>query len=203
VGAPRRNLNTARGGNPFGQSLFWPPIKAPGINRHRNINLERADQGINIGLTVLSNRSDASSASCVRDRAFCDPTNIPPFQDGAEQKNDIIVKLLKIVSFWVLKMALILLLLIGAVFGFGFKVRVLIPATFLTVILTSSFEIMHERGSLTTALVTTAAVIAIQMGYLIGVGVRVGTDSGLTAVRRSEEQPQRNLKSWFRSLIHP
>src|SRR5499427_6653638 len=99
-------------------------------------------------------------------------------------------------------MALILLLLIGAVFGFGFKVRVLIPATFLTVILTSSFEIMHERGSLTTALVTTAAVIAIQMGYLIGVVVRVGTGS-LTAVRRSEAQPQRNLKSWFRSLIHP
>jgi hypothetical protein len=100
-------------------------------------------------------------------------------------------------------MVLILLLLIGAVFGFGFKVRVLIPATFLTVILTSSFEIMHERGPLTTALVTTAVVIAIQMGYLIGVVVRVGTDSGLTAVRRSEEQPQRNLKSWFRSLIHP
>ena len=69
-------------------------------------------------------------------------------------------------------MALIVLLLIGAVFGFGFKVRVLIPATFLTVILTSSFEIIHERGSLTTALVTTAAVIGIQMGYLIGVVVR-------------------------------
>ena len=100
-------------------------------------------------------------------------------------------------------MALILLLLIGAVFGFGFKVRVLIPATFLTVILTSSFEIMHERGPLTTALVTTAVVIAIQMGYLIGVVVRVGTDSGLTAVRRSEEQQQGSLKSWFRSLIHP
>ena len=97
-------------------------------------------------------------------------------------------------------MALTLLLLIGAVFGFGFKVRVLIPATFLTVILTSSSEIMHERGSLTTALVTTAAVIAIQMGYLIGVVVRVGTDSGLMAARRSEERQQRNLKSWFRSL---
>jgi hypothetical protein len=99
-------------------------------------------------------------------------------------------------------MALILLLLIGAVFGFGFKVRVLIPATFLTVVLTSSFEIMHERALLTTALATTAAVIAIQVGYLIGVVVRVGTDSGLTAARRSEEQ-QGSLKSWFRSLIHP
>jgi len=100
-------------------------------------------------------------------------------------------------------MALILLLLIGAVFGYGFKVRVLIPATFLTVVLTSSFEIMHERGSLTTALVTTAAVIAVQMGYLIGAVVRVGTDSGLTAARRSEEQQQRSLKSWFRSFVHP
>jgi hypothetical protein len=176
-------------------------------NCHRNINLERADQGINIGRARRydgsSNRSDASSVSCVRDRAFCDATNIPLFQDGSEQKNDTIVKLLKMVSFQVLKMALILLLLIGAVFGFGFKVRVLIPATFLTVILTSSSEIMHERGSLITALVTTAAVIAIQTGYLIGVVVRVGTDSGLTAVRGSEEQQQRSLKSWFRSLIHP
>ena len=98
-------------------------------------------------------------------------------------------------------MALILLLLIGAVFGFGFKVRVLIPATFLTVVLASSFEIMHERGALTTALGTTVAVIAIQIGYLIGVVARVGTDSGLTAARRSEERQQRSLKSWFRSLI--
>jgi hypothetical protein len=100
-------------------------------------------------------------------------------------------------------MPLILLLLIGAVFGFGFKVRVLIPATFLTVILACSFEIIHEQGSLSTALVTTAAVIAIQMGYLIGVAVRVGTDSGLTAARGSAEQQRRSLQSWFRSFIHP
>ena len=100
-------------------------------------------------------------------------------------------------------MALILLLLIGAVFGYGFKVRVLIPATFLTVVLTIPFEFMHERGSLATALITTAAVIAIQMGYLIGVVVRVGTDGGLAAARRSEEQQQHSLKSWFRSLLHP
>jgi hypothetical protein len=91
-------------------------------------------------------------------------------------------------------MALIVLLLIGVVFGLGFKVRVLIPATFLTVVLTSSFEIMHEQGSLSTALVTTAAVIAIQMGYLIGVIVRVGTDSGVTAARKSVERRQHSFR---------
>ena len=95
-------------------------------------------------------------------------------------------------------MALIVLLLIGAVFGFGFKVRVLVPATFLTVILTSSVEIMHEQSSLSTALVTTAAVIAMQAGYVIGVVVRAGTDSGVTVARRST-----GLHSWLRSLIHP
>jgi hypothetical protein len=100
-------------------------------------------------------------------------------------------------------MALIVLLLIGAVFGFGFKVRVLIPATFLTVVLTGSVEIMHQQGSLSTALVTTAAVIAIQMGYLIGVVVRVGTDRGISVARRSTEHRHRGLQSWFRSLILP
>jgi hypothetical protein len=100
-------------------------------------------------------------------------------------------------------MALIVLLLIGAVFGFGFKVRVLIPATFLTVVLTSSFEIMHEQGSLSTALVTTAAVIGIQMGYLIGVIVRVGTDSGVTAARKSGEPRQPGFYKWFSSFIRP
>ena len=87
-------------------------------------------------------------------------------------------------------MALVLLVLIGAVFGFGFKVRILIPATFLTVVLTSAVEIMHEQGSLSTALVTAVAVITLQMGYLIGVLVRVGTDGGVTAARKSVEERQ-------------
>ena len=87
-------------------------------------------------------------------------------------------------------MALILVLLIGAVFGFGFKVRILIPATLLTVVLTSSVEIIHGQSSLSTALVTAAVVITLQMGYLIGVLVRVGTDSGVTAARKSVEERQ-------------
>jgi hypothetical protein len=40
---------------------------------------------------------------------------------------------------------------------------------------------MHQEGSVLTALVTTAAVIAIQMGYLIGVLARMGTDHGIKA----------------------
>lgn len=100
-------------------------------------------------------------------------------------------------------MALILLLLIGAVFGFGFKVRVLIPATFLTIVLTCSVEIMHQQGPLSTALVTTAAVIAIQFGYLIGSVARAGTDHGVTAVRKSGEQRQPGFYKWFSSFIRP
>ena len=100
-----------------------------------------------------------------------------------------------------LKNGTLLLLLIGAVFGFGFKVRILIAATLLTVVLTSSVEIMHEQGSLSTALVTAAAVIAIQMGYLIGVLVRVGTDSGVTAARKSVEQRQHGFQNWFSSFV--
>ena len=87
-------------------------------------------------------------------------------------------------------MALILVLLIGAVFGFGFKVRILIPATLSTVVLTSSVEIIHGQGSLSTALVTAAAAITLQMGYLIGVLVRFGTDSGVTAARKSVDERQ-------------
>jgi hypothetical protein len=90
-------------------------------------------------------------------------------------------------------MALLLLLLIGAVFGFGFKVRILIPATFLTIVLSCSFEIMHEQGSVSTALVTTAAVIAVQMGYLMGMLVRIGTDRGVTAARKPVAQRQLRL----------
>jgi hypothetical protein len=97
-------------------------------------------------------------------------------------------------------MALILLLLIGAVFGFGFKVRILVPATLLTIVLTCAVEIMHEQGSVSTALVTTAVVIAIQMGYLIGVLVRVGTDSGVTAARKAGQR-QHGFQKWFSSFV--
>ena len=94
-------------------------------------------------------------------------------------------------------MAFVVLFLIGVVFGCGFKVRILIPATFLTIVLTCAVEIMHEQGSVSTALVTTAAVIAIQMGYLIGVLVRIGTDRGATAARKPIAQRQHDFHNWF------
>jgi hypothetical protein len=79
----------------------------------------------------------------------------------------------------------------------AFKVRILIPATFLTIGLTCSFELMHRQGSVLTALVTTAAVIAIQMGYLIGVVVWSGTDRGVTANGCSSSMNRsRPLCSW-------
>ena len=100
-------------------------------------------------------------------------------------------------------MALIVLFLIGVVFGLGFKVRILIPATFLTVVLTCLIEISHEQGALWSALVTTAAVIAIQIGYLMGMAVRVGTHHGITAVRRSAGRPRPSFYEWFSDFIRP
>ena len=100
-------------------------------------------------------------------------------------------------------MALIVLLLIGVVFGLGFKVRILIPATFLTAFLTSLIEIVHGQGSLWTALATTAAVIAIQMGYLIGMVARAGTHHGVTAVRKSAGRRRPSLYRWFNDFIRP
>jgi hypothetical protein len=98
-------------------------------------------------------------------------------------------------------MAFVVLFLIGVVFGFGFKVRILIPATSLTIVLTCSFGLMHQQGSVLTALLTTAAVIAVQMGYLIGVVVRMGTDRGVTAARRPVEQRQHGFHNWFSSFV--
>jgi hypothetical protein len=100
-------------------------------------------------------------------------------------------------------MALIVLFLIGVVFGLGFKVRILIPATFLTVVLTCLIEISHQQGTLWSALVTTAAVIAIQIGYLMGMAVRVGTRHGITAVRRSAGRPRPSFYEWFSDFIRP
>ena len=100
-------------------------------------------------------------------------------------------------------MALIVLLLIGIVFGLGFKVRILIPATFLTVVFTCLIEISHGQGSFRSALVTTAAVIAMQMGYLIGMAARAGTHHGVTAVRRSARRPRPSLYERFSDFIGP
>jgi hypothetical protein len=100
-------------------------------------------------------------------------------------------------------MALIVLLLIGVVFGLGFKVRILIPATFLTAVVTSLIEMVHGQGSLWTGLVTAAAVIAIQMGYLIGMVARAGTHHGVTAVRKSARRPRPSLHDWLNNFIRP
>jgi hypothetical protein len=123
---------------------------------------------------------------------------------GLKQKIALIGNLkLILIKFKALKVALVVLLLIGAVFGIGFKVRILIPATLLTVVLTSSIEIMHGQDLLSSALATTAAVIAIQMGYLIGVVARARTDYGATAARKSGEQRQPGFHRWFSSFIFP
>lgn len=94
-------------------------------------------------------------------------------------------------------MAVFILFLIGAAFGFGFKVRILIPATFLTVVLTAAISIGHEQGTLSTALVTVAAVVAIQIGYLVGMAARAGTDQSVTAARKSVGRPRPRFYEWL------
>jgi len=101
------------------------------------------------------------------------------------------------------KMALFILFLIGAAFGFGFRVRILIPATFLTVVLTASIAIGHGQGALSVALATAAAVIAMQMGYLVGMAGRAGTDHGVTIARNSVGQPRPSFYEWLNHLIGP
>jgi hypothetical protein len=60
---------------------------------------------------------------------------------------------------------------------------------------------MHEQGSISTALVTAVAMVAIQMGYLIGVVVRIGTDRDVAAARKPVEQRQHGFHNWFNSFI--
>lgn len=100
-------------------------------------------------------------------------------------------------------MALVVLFLIGIVFGLGFKVRILIPATFLTVVLCVLIEIVHGQGFIWSSLTTTAAVIAIQMGYLIGMAARAGTRHGVTAVRKSAGRQRPSFYEWLNDFIRP
>jgi len=56
---------------------------------------------------------------------------------------------------------------IGAVLAFRFRVLILIPATIFTAIVAGSIEMSREQGVGFSALITVAAVIAIQIGYLV------------------------------------
>jgi hypothetical protein len=71
------------------------------------------------------------------------------------------------------------------------------------VILAGSIGIVHGQGLLSSVLATTAAVIAVQMGYLIGMVARAATEHGITAARKSRGERRPGLYEWFSHFTRP
>jgi len=68
--------------------------------------------------------------------------------------------------------------LIGMAFGQRFTVLVLVPAIFLAVVIAIGLGIARSQTPGTITLVTVAAVACLQIGYLVGLGVRELTAAG-------------------------
>ena len=94
-----------------------------------------------------------------------------------------------------------LFLLTGGILGFRFKVIILFPAIILTVVVTSSIEVAQGQDAWSSALITLAAVIAIQMGYLSGVVASFVADR--TISQMALDRPQLGFIDWFTRFIHP
>ena len=63
-------------------------------------------------------------------------------------------------------------LLIGAVLGQGFKVMVLMPATVIVLVLAIGTGATHAHTVWMIVLMTAATATSMQIGYLIGIGIR-------------------------------
>lgn len=66
----------------------------------------------------------------------------------------------------------IFMLLVGAALGQRFTVLVLIPAILVTLGLAIGLGIVRAQAPGTIALVTVAAIACLQIGYLLGLGIR-------------------------------
>jgi hypothetical protein len=66
----------------------------------------------------------------------------------------------------------IFMLLVGAVLGQRFTVLVVVPATLVTLGVAIGLGIARAQAPGTIALVTVAAVACLQVGYLLGLGIR-------------------------------
>jgi hypothetical protein len=94
-------------------------------------------------------------------------------------------------------------LIIGAGLGFRFKVRILIPATILTVIVAGSIELAQRQDACSSALTAMVAAIAIQMGYLIGVATVIFANHAVTTAQRALDRPRHGFDEWFAWFIRP
>jgi hypothetical protein len=63
-------------------------------------------------------------------------------------------------------------LLVGAVLGQRFKVMVLMPATAIVLILAVGTGVTHAQTAWSIVLMAAAAATSMQVGYLIGIGIR-------------------------------
>jgi hypothetical protein len=63
-------------------------------------------------------------------------------------------------------------LLIGAVLGQRFKVLVLMPATAIVLVLAVATGVTQAQTAWSIVLTATAAATSMQIGYLIGIGIR-------------------------------
>jgi len=66
----------------------------------------------------------------------------------------------------------IFMLLVGAALGQRFTVLVLVPAILVTLGVAIGVGIVRAQGPGTIVLVTVAAIACLQIGYLLGLGIR-------------------------------
>ena len=89
-------------------------------------------------------------------------------------------------------------LLVGAVLGQRFKVLVLIPATAIVLVLAVATGVTQAQTVWSIILMAAAAATSMQIGYLIGIGIRhvlgavwSSRSSPLTSPTTSARQPAR------------
>jgi hypothetical protein len=89
-------------------------------------------------------------------------------------------------------------LLVGAVLGQRYKVFILLPAMSLALICTITAGIVRAQDAWSIAMVAVCITTAMQIGYLIGTGIRAVllqpmSQSVLDRIRRSLRKPRRRL----------
>jgi len=65
-----------------------------------------------------------------------------------------------------------IVLLVGIILGQRFRVMILVPLTLLSVLIALSASLAHRNGTWAAAESSVAAIVALQIGYLGGVGIR-------------------------------
>jgi hypothetical protein len=81
-----------------------------------------------------------------------------------------------------------LFLFIGGVLGLRFKVAILIPTVILTAIVAGSTEIVQRKDAWSSALITLAAVTAVQIGY--GIAAYVVANRAVTSSHKALERSE-------------